>query len=129
MKFRSLGLIFLAYFFLQSSVFAAQSNDVELKDLIVTVVQRGEVKGYYHVHVILRAKDDDAALIVRSHKPHLQDALSSYLYGLFAVLWSPSRMIEVEQLKKLLLDEIRVLFGSDLNEGMSIDYLGLTFQV
>ncbi|MDP4840380.1 MAG: hypothetical protein NWR43_02210 [Alphaproteobacteria bacterium] len=128
-KFYYFVLALPAYFFLISQdVFARElttNNElfVEVEEMIVPVVQRREVAGFFSIVLAVDCKTLEAAHKVEKYLPLIRDRFFWDLFVLLGVIWSPDFRTDITELKKRLRRRIDKTIGEDqVNDVLIISF-------
>ncbi|NCP62467.1 MAG: flagellar basal body-associated FliL family protein [Alphaproteobacteria bacterium] len=128
-KFYYFVLALPVYFFVISQgVFARElttNNElfVEVEEMIVPVVQRREVAGFFSIVLAVDCKTLEAAHKVEKYLPLIRDRFFWDLFVLLGVIWSPDFRTDITELKKRLRRRIDKTIGEDqVNDVLIISF-------
>ena len=130
MQKRSTFLSVLGFFFLtlNSPLTARElsvNNElfVEIEEMIVPVVQRRDVAGFFSIILAVDCKDIDTAKKVEKYLPLIRDRFFWDLYVLLGVIWSPDFRTDIAEMKKRLMRRLESLIGKDkVNDVLVISF-------
>lgn len=121
--------LFLSFFARPQEVSAGEisvNNElyVEISEMIVPVVQRRDVAGFFSITVAIDCKTLEMAKKVRKYLPIIRDRFFWDMYVLLGVIWSPDFRTDITAMKKRLMRRVVSIMGEDdIN-----DVLVLSFQ-
>ena len=123
-------LVLLTFFSMMSqAVFARElttNNElfIEVEEMIIPVIQRREVAGFFSVVLAVDCKTQAAADKVDKYLPLIRDRFFWDLFVLLGVIWSPDFRTDITELKKRLKRRVERTIGEDLVN----DVLIISFQ-
>lgn len=97
---------------------------VELEQLIIPVIQRRDVAGFFALTLAVDCKTKAVADKLREHLPTLRDRLFWDMYVLLGVVWTPDFRTDMKDMKKRLKRRVETLVG----KGEVNDVLVINFQ-
>lgn len=96
---------------------------IEVEEMIIPVVQRRDVAGFFSIILAIDCKDKEASERVQKYLPIIRDRFFWDLFVLLGVIWSPNFRTDVTDLKKRLLRRIEKTIGEDhVNEVLIISF-------
>jgi flagellar basal body-associated protein FliL len=101
------------------------NNDlfVEVEEVVIPVVQRRDVAGFFAVTLAVDCKTKEVADKLREHLPTLRDRLFWDLYVLLGVIWTPDFRTNMPDMKKRLKRRVETLVGKDqINDVLIINF-------
>ncbi len=128
-KFYYFVLALTAYFLVISQdIYARElttNNElfVEVEEMIVPVIQRREVAGFFSIVLAVDCKTLEAAHKVEKYLPLIRDRFFWDLFVLLGVIWSPDFRTDITELKKRLRRRIDKTIGEDqVNDVLIISF-------
>ncbi len=97
---------------------------IEVEEMIIPVIQRREVAGFFSVVLAVDCKTHEAAQKVEKYLPIIRDRFFWDLFVLLGVIWSPDFRTDITELKKRLRRRVDRTIGEDLVN----DVLIISFQ-
>ena len=96
---------------------------VEVEEMIIPVVQRREIAGFFSVVLAIDCKTQGAADKVAKYLPLIRDRFFWDLYVLLGVIWSPDFRTDITELKKRLRRRVDRTIGEDqVNDVLIISF-------
>lgn len=86
---------------------------VRVPKMVVPIIQNREFKGQYAMIVVVQAKDEKSADILRRLTPIVLDTLFGELYSTLSIVWSPTLHLTGLEVKQRLLKRLAKKFGED----------------
>ncbi|HBN23120.1 MAG TPA: hypothetical protein DD412_07770 [Holosporales bacterium] len=122
-------LAFLAFFSVASQDIHARelttNNElfVEVEEMIIPVIQRRDIAGFFSVVLAVDCKTLEAAQKVEKYLPLIRDRFFWDLFVLLGVIWSPDFRTDITELKKRLRRRIDKTIGEDqVNDVLIISF-------
>lgn len=97
---------------------------IEVEEMIIPVIQRREVAGFFSVVLAVDCKTHEATQKVEKYLPIIRDRFFWDLFVLLGVIWSPDFRTDITELKKRLRRRVDRTIGEDLVN----DVLIISFQ-
>lgn len=86
---------------------------VEVEEMIIPVVQRREIAGFFSVVLAVDCKTMAAAQKIEKYLPLIRDRFFWDLFVLLGVIWSPDFRTDITELKKRLMRRVEKTIGKD----------------
>lgn len=100
------------------------SKFIEIKEMIVPVIQRRKVRGFFSIILALEFNHASQSEDVDKYLPIVRDRFYWDLYSLLGVIWHPYFRVDVKQMKERLLKKVQGIVGKDKIK----DVLVISFQ-
>ena len=97
---------------------------VEVEELIIPIVQRRDVAGFFSIILAVDCKDIATSQKVAKYLPIIRDRFFWDLYVLLGVIWSPDFRTDVSEMKRRLKRRLETIMGKDVIN----DVLVISFQ-
>ncbi len=96
---------------------------IEVEEMIIPVVQRRDVAGFFSIVLAIDCKNKKASEKVEKYLPIIRDRFFWDLFVLLGVIWSPDFRTDITELKKRLLRRIEKTIGEDqVNDVLIISF-------
>lgn len=97
---------------------------VEISEMIVPIIQRRRVKGFFSITLAVDCPTMEASQRVQKIIPILRDKFFWDMYVLLGVIWSPEFRTDIKEMKKRLKKRADQILGKDY----VTDILVINFQ-
>ena len=122
-RFAIILTLFIMPFRQESWASAPKSNFIEVKEMIIPVIQSREVKGFFSITFNLDCPTSSAHDKVEKYLPLLRDKIFWDLYVLMGVIWRDDLYVNIRHFKQRLLRLSHELLGKDaVKEVLIIDF-------
>jgi hypothetical protein len=102
---------------------SSNGNFVEVKEMIIPVIQSREVKGFFSVTFTLDCPSMSAHDKVQKYLPLLRDKIFWDLYILLGIIWRDDLYVDIQHFKQRLLRLAQQLLGKEaVKEVLIIDF-------
>jgi hypothetical protein len=102
---------------------SSNGNFVEVKEMIIPVIQSREVKGFFSVTFTLDCPTMSAHDKVQKYLPLLRDKIFWDLYILLGIIWRDDLYVDIQHFKQRLLRLTQQLLGKEaVKEVLIIDF-------
>ncbi len=96
---------------------------VEIEEMIVPVVQKRDVAGFFSIILAVDCKTQEASEKITKYLPIVRDRLFWDLYVLLGVIWSPDFRANISEMKKRLRRRLDLIIGPDqINDVLVISF-------